>query len=71
MQQVAYPVQFSIDYPDRALDRLSTAFRIFAAIPILIVLGRSPEGPGSGAVATAKARPWRRGLGVSSSSDRC
>ncbi len=39
MQQVAYPVQFSIDYPDRALDRVSTAFRIFAAVPILIVLG--------------------------------
>src|SRR2546425_493298 len=34
----AYPVQFSVDYPDRELDRLSTAFRIFAAIPIAIVL---------------------------------
>jgi hypothetical protein len=32
-------VQFSVDYPDRALDRVSTAFRIFVAIPILIVLG--------------------------------
>src|ERR671918_745056 len=39
MQQAAYPVQFTIEYPDRALDRVSTAFRIFAAIPILIVLG--------------------------------
>jgi hypothetical protein len=39
MQQAAYPVQFSVDYPDRALDRVSTAFRIFVAIPILIVLG--------------------------------
>ena len=39
MQQVPYPVQFSIDFPDRALDRVSTAFRIFAAVPILIVLG--------------------------------
>ena len=39
MQQAAHPVQFTIDYPDRALDRVSTAFRIFAAIPILIVLG--------------------------------
>ncbi len=38
-QQAAYPVQFTIDYPDRALDRVSTAFRIFVAIPILIVLG--------------------------------
>jgi hypothetical protein len=32
-------VQFSIDNPERALDRVSTAFRIFVAIPILIVLG--------------------------------
>jgi len=36
---VAYPVQFSVDYPDRTLDRLTTAFRIFVAIPILVVLG--------------------------------
>jgi hypothetical protein len=38
MQQEAYPVQFSVDYPDRPLERVSTAFRIFAAIPILIIL---------------------------------
>jgi hypothetical protein len=38
MQQTAYPVQFSVDYPDRNLGRLSTAFRIFIAIPILFVL---------------------------------
>jgi hypothetical protein len=36
---VTYPVQFAVDYPDRALNRLTTAFRIFVAIPILIVLG--------------------------------
>lgn len=34
-----YPVQFSVDYPDRPLDRLRTAFRIFLVIPIAIVLG--------------------------------
>lgn len=39
MQQVTYPVQFSVDYPDRPLDRVSTAFRIFVVIPIAIVLG--------------------------------
>ncbi len=39
MHQAMYPVQFSVDYPDRPLNRVSTAFRIFAAIPILIVLG--------------------------------
>ena len=39
MQQATYPVQFSVDYPDRALDRLTTLFRIFVVIPIAIVLG--------------------------------
>ena len=39
MQQAAYPVQFSVDYPDRALNRLTTAFRIIVAIPIMILLG--------------------------------
>ena len=34
-----YPVQFSVDYPDRQLDRLSTVFRLLAIIPIGIVLG--------------------------------
>jgi len=37
--QQLYPVRFSVDYPDRSLDRVTTAFRIFVAIPILIVLG--------------------------------
>jgi hypothetical protein len=39
MQQATYPVQLSVDYPDRPLDRVTTFFRIFVAIPILIVLG--------------------------------
>jgi hypothetical protein len=34
----AYPVRFSVDYPDRALNRLATAFRIFTVIPIAIVV---------------------------------
>jgi hypothetical protein len=33
-----YPVEFSVDYPERDLDRLTTAFRIFTIIPIAIVL---------------------------------
>jgi Domain of unknown function (DUF4389) len=32
-----HPVRFSVDYPDRPLDRLTTAFRIFTVIPIAIV----------------------------------
>src|SRR5437588_2541200 len=39
IQQTAYPVQFSVDYPNRPLGRLSTAFRLVVAIPILIVIG--------------------------------
>src|SRR5256712_13921985 len=34
-----YPVQFDVVLPTRPLDRLTTALRIFAAIPILILLG--------------------------------
>jgi hypothetical protein len=34
----AYPVTFSVEYPDRELDRLTTAFRIFTVIPIAIAL---------------------------------
>jgi hypothetical protein len=34
-----HPVQFSVDYPDRQLNRLTTFFRLFTAIPILIVIG--------------------------------
>src|SRR5215208_4169660 len=34
-----HPVRFSVEYPDRPLDRLTTAFRIFTVIPIAIVLG--------------------------------
>ena len=35
----SYPVQFDVDFPARPLDRLTTAFRIIVAIPILILLG--------------------------------
>jgi hypothetical protein len=37
--ETPYPLQLAVDYPDRELNRMSTAFRIFAAIPILIVAG--------------------------------
>jgi len=33
-----HPVRFSVDYPARQLNRLTTAFRILTAIPIAIVL---------------------------------
>jgi hypothetical protein len=34
-----YPIRFSVDYPDRDLNRLTTFFRVFTALPIVIVLG--------------------------------
>jgi hypothetical protein len=41
-----YPLQFLVEYPDRRLNRLTTALRLIVAIPILIVLGSigGPEG---------------------------
>ncbi len=33
-----HPVRFSVEYPERPLNRLATAFRIFTVIPIAIVL---------------------------------
>ncbi|MBS1869408.1 MAG: DUF4389 domain-containing protein [Actinobacteria bacterium] len=47
-----YPVSFAVGYPDRKLNRLTTAFRIFTAIPIAIVLGA--VGGGSFHVGTAE-----------------
>ena len=35
----SHPVQLDVEYPDRQLNRLTTAFRIFTIIPIAIVLG--------------------------------
>jgi hypothetical protein len=46
MQQMEYPVRFSVEYADRPLDRLTTAFRIFTVIPIAIVLGTVSGGNG-------------------------
>jgi small-conductance mechanosensitive channel len=39
MDPALYPVRFAVEYPDRPLNRLTTFFRVFVAIPILIVLG--------------------------------
>jgi uncharacterized protein DUF4389 len=41
MQQegTIHPARLSLDYPERQLNRLTTFFRLFVALPILIVLG--------------------------------
>jgi Domain of unknown function (DUF4389) len=33
-----YPINLNVDFPDRDLNRLTTFFRIFVAIPILVIL---------------------------------
>ncbi|MDX6228906.1 MAG: hypothetical protein QOI76_2296, partial [Frankiales bacterium] len=55
-----HPVSFAVDYPDRALNRATTAFRVFAVIPIAIVLASiggfesgSRAGSGSGSTILA------------------
>ena len=39
MNENDYPLRFSIDYPERDLDRLSSFFRFIWIIPIAIILG--------------------------------
>ena len=55
----AYPVQYSVDYPDRPLNRLTTFFRLLVVIPIAIVLslieGGFTYGYGSGRTTTIAA----------------
>ena len=46
----AYPLSFDVPYPDRDLNRVSTGFRIFAVIPIAIVLAAVGGGVGWGPV---------------------
>ncbi len=48
MSQASYPVRFSVDYPDRDLNRVTTAFRLFVSIPILIVLSAVSGAAGVG-----------------------
>jgi hypothetical protein len=33
-----YPIEFDVEYPDRKLNRLTSALRIFMALPIVLVL---------------------------------
>jgi hypothetical protein len=39
-----YPVTFSVEYPERQLNRLTTFFRIFTVIPIAILFALLPGG---------------------------
>jgi hypothetical protein len=42
-----YPATFDVEYPDRHLNRLTSFFRIFAVIPIAIILCLLANGVGS------------------------
>jgi len=55
-------VAFSVDYPDRPLNRLTTGFRIFVAIPILIVAA-TLGGEGSSYYGSAGGEHWAWGGG--------
>ena len=48
-----YPVRFSVEYPDRELNRGTTAFRLIVAIPILIVAASI------GSLAPPASMAWR------------
>jgi hypothetical protein len=62
MSNGEYPVQFSVDYPDRSLSRVTTFFRIFTAIPILILL--ATIGGGTGKVDSGTASFAAGGFGI-------
>ena len=57
-----YPLTFAVDYPDRSLNRLSTAFRILTIIPIAILAGFL-EGGSFAANASAGASDARYAAG--------
>lgn len=59
-EDLSYPASLSIDYPDRNLDKLTTFFRIFWAIPIWIVLALLV-----GSACAWEEDPWRfQGYGM-------
>jgi hypothetical protein len=53
----AYPLEFDVEYPDRELNRLTTAFRFITVIPIWVVLaaigGATTVTTGAGATTIA------------------
>ena len=67
----AYPVRFSVQDPDRDLDWLTTAFRIFTVIPIAIVLGTIGGYSTSWVNGTGNTTTIAVGAPASCSSRRC
>ena len=59
-QPPEFPATLDVDYPERELNRFTTAFRLFAAIPILIILALV-SGAGSGTQRTRSSWSSRAG----------
>src|ERR1700761_5543409 len=59
-----YPLTFTVDYPDRALNRLSTAFRIPTIIPIAILAGFLEGGSFVTNAGASGARYAAGGIGI-------
>jgi Domain of unknown function (DUF4389) len=51
-----HPVRFAVDYPDRPLNRLTSALRIFTVIPIAVVLSSIGGFAGGGHVSSGDTR---------------
>jgi hypothetical protein len=59
-----YPLTFTVDYPHRNLNRLSTALRIFTIIPIAILAGTIEGGSFGTSVGGASARYAGGGIAI-------
>lgn len=59
-----YPLTFAVDYPERSLNRLSTAFRIFTIIPIAILAAALEGGSFTTNAGGSEARYAAGGIGV-------
>jgi Domain of unknown function (DUF4389) len=59
-----YPLTFAVEYPDRSLNRLSTAFRILTIIPIVILAAALEGGSFASGAGGAGARYAAGGIGI-------
>lgn len=50
--------RLTIDYPDRQLDRLSTALRLFYVLPIVFLLGLIGSAAASDGLGPSQAGCW-------------
>jgi len=59
-----YPLTFAVDYPDRSLNRLTTAFRIFTIIPIAILAAALEGGSFASNAGGTGTRSAAGGIGI-------